>query len=219
MGSSSPSVFVLSPVQGKNLVAFITASSPFGHLVFSVLTHWSIQTFAFTFSKSFCIWALSRAIRQRAPVCSVLGKTYWNECLLHKEACRKKRRTGLAHAGPCLGKHTEYQIFHTISTMRCRLPAELCYHSWSVSKAECSEEELGQFPYRLLDWFLLLSRMEESYAPAAPPQSCLSHAQRAQLAQVAQTWRRDKRESHGHTLCSAKTSANDAYEINIHNKM
>ncbi|XP_039995648.1 SPARC-like protein 1 [Xiphias gladius] len=91
--------------------------------------------------------------RQRAPVCSVLGKTYGNECLLHKEACRKRRRIGLAHTGPCL-----------------------------VPKAKCTEEELGQFPYRLLDWFLLLSRMGESYAPAAPPQSCLSHTQRTQLA-------------------------------------
>ncbi|XP_041803848.1 SPARC isoform X1 [Chelmon rostratus] len=92
--------------------------------------------------------------RQRAPVCSVLGRTYGNECLLHKEACRKRRRTGLAHTGPCL-----------------------------VPKAKCTEEELSQFPYRLLDWFLLLSRMGESYAPAAPPQSCLSHGERTQLAQ------------------------------------
>ncbi|KAK7901883.1 hypothetical protein WMY93_018652 [Mugilogobius chulae] len=92
--------------------------------------------------------------RQRAPVCSVVGKTYMNECLLHKESCRKRRRTGLAHAGPC-----------------------------KVPRANCTQEELGQFPYRLLDWFLLLSRMGESYAPDAPTQSCLSHAQRIQLAQ------------------------------------
>uniref|UniRef100_A0A3P9I628 SPARC-like 2 n=2 Tax=Oryzias latipes TaxID=8090 RepID=A0A3P9I628_ORYLA len=92
--------------------------------------------------------------RQREPVCSVLGKTYGNECFLHKEACRKRRRTGLAHMGPCL-----------------------------VSKSECSEEELGQFPFRLLDWFLLLTRMGKSYVPAALPQSCLSYAQRTQLAQ------------------------------------
>ncbi|XP_030643351.1 testican-3 [Chanos chanos] len=88
------------------------------------------------------------------PVCSVLGKTYGNECLLHKEACRKRRRIGLAHTGMCL-----------------------------IPKAQCSELEYGQFPYRLLDWFLLLSRMGESYSPAAPTQSCLSHTQRMQLAQ------------------------------------
>ncbi|XP_060943742.1 SPARC [Limanda limanda] len=92
--------------------------------------------------------------RQRAPVCSVLGKTYKNECVLHKAACRKRRRTGLAHTGPCL-----------------------------VPKDKCTEDELGQFQYRLLDWFLLLSRMGESYAPAAPPQTCLSHAQKTHLAQ------------------------------------
>ncbi|KAG7463091.1 hypothetical protein MATL_G00191730 [Megalops atlanticus] len=39
--------------------------------------------------------------RQGAPVCSLLGKTYSSECLLHKEACRKRRRIGLAHRGPC----------------------------------------------------------------------------------------------------------------------
>lgn len=89
-------------------------------------------------------------------MCSVLGRTYRNECLLHKEACRKRRRTGLAHTGPCL-----------------------------VPKAKCTEEELSQFPYRLLDWFLLLSRMGKSYSPAAPPQSCLSHARRTQLAQFS----------------------------------
>ncbi|MED6287022.1 hypothetical protein CHARACLAT_012210, partial [Characodon lateralis] len=51
-----------------------------------------------------------------------------------------------------------------------------------VPKSKCTEEELGQFPYRLLDWFLLLRQMGESYTPAALPQTCLSHAQRTQLA-------------------------------------
>lgn len=60
----------------------------------------------------------------------------------------------------------------------------LAYICFQVPKANCTEEEYGQFPYRLMDWFLLLSRMGESYAPYAPPQSCLSHTQRSQLAQV-----------------------------------
>uniref|UniRef100_A0A8C5HQ54 Kazal-like domain-containing protein n=1 Tax=Gouania willdenowi TaxID=441366 RepID=A0A8C5HQ54_GOUWI len=47
--------------------------------------------------------------RQRDPVCSVLGKTYGNECLLHKEACRKRRSILLAHTGACLSKHTQMQ--------------------------------------------------------------------------------------------------------------
>ncbi|XP_036403055.1 SPARC-like protein 1 [Megalops cyprinoides] len=92
--------------------------------------------------------------RQGAPVCSVLGKTYGSECLLHKEACRKRRHIGLAHRGPCI-----------------------------VSRDVCTEEELGQFPYRLLDWFLLLSRMGESHSSAPPPQSCLSGVQRRSLAE------------------------------------
>ncbi|KAJ8360149.1 hypothetical protein SKAU_G00166740 [Synaphobranchus kaupii] len=91
---------------------------------------------------------------KRAPVCSVLGKTYGNECLLHKESCRKRHRTGLAHMGPCI-----------------------------VPRSVCSDVELGQFPYRLLDWFLLLSRMGGSYHSPPPPQSCLSHAQRRTLAE------------------------------------
>ncbi|XP_049330162.1 SPARC-like, partial [Astyanax mexicanus] len=90
---------------------------------------------------------------QGAPVCSVLGKTYSNECLLHKEACRKKHRIGKAHTGTC-----------------------------SVSAAVCSEQEFEQFPYRLLDWFLLLSRMGEKYT-SAPTQQCLTHTHRVQLAQ------------------------------------
>ncbi|XP_066514517.1 SPARC-like protein 1 [Hoplias malabaricus] len=91
--------------------------------------------------------------RQEAPVCSVVGKTYSNECLLHKEACRLKRRIGKSHSGRCL-----------------------------VSAAVCSEQELAQFPFRLLNWFLLLSRIGEKYT-TAPTQQCLTHTQRVTLAQ------------------------------------
>ncbi|KPP70282.1 SPARC-like protein 1-like [Scleropages formosus] len=91
---------------------------------------------------------------QGEPVCSVLGKTYGNECLLYKEACRKRRRTNVAHRGPCL-----------------------------APRAECTEAEYSQFPYRLMDWFLVLKRMGESFSSPAPPLSCLSHAQRRTLAE------------------------------------
>ncbi|XP_062864118.1 testican-2 [Trichomycterus rosablanca] len=90
--------------------------------------------------------------RQGAPVCSVVGKTYHNECLLHKEACRKKRRIGKAHDGPC------FEV------------------------GECTALELDQFPYRLLDWFLLISRMGKSFT-SVPTPSCISHTHRVQLAQ------------------------------------
>ncbi|KAL4640972.1 SPARC-like protein 1-like [Arapaima gigas] len=92
--------------------------------------------------------------KQGEPVCSVLGKTYGSECLLHKEACRKRRRMGLSHKGPCLA------------------PA-----------AECTEAEYGQFPYRLMDWFLLLSRTGESYHSPSPPQACMSYTERRTLAE------------------------------------
>ncbi|XP_058255929.1 SPARC [Hemibagrus wyckioides] len=89
---------------------------------------------------------------QVAPVCSVVGKTYISECLLHKESCRKKRRIGKAHNGPCL------------------------------EVGVCSEKELRQFPYRLLDWFLLISRMGKQYTAAHTP-NCITHRERVQLAQ------------------------------------
>lgn len=61
----------------------------------------------------------------------------------------------------------------------------------SVPEAVCSEGEYGQFPFRLLDWFLLLSRMGDpgsnntSSIPSTPlPQSCLSREQRRRLAEV-----------------------------------
>lgn len=125
--------------------------------------------------------ALTHEIRQREPVCSVLGKTYGNECFLHKEACRKRRRTGLAHMGPCLGKNKQHSRPNLLCAIKLTSDVFLLN---PVSKSECSEEELGQFPFRLLDWFLLLTRMGKSYVPAALPQSCLSYAQRTQLAQV-----------------------------------
>ncbi|KAG9341837.1 hypothetical protein JZ751_018561, partial [Albula glossodonta] len=52
-----------------------------------------------------------------------------------------------------------------------------------VPRAVCTDEQLGQFPYRLLDWFLLLSRMGQFHSSAPPPQSCLSHTQRRTLAE------------------------------------
>lgn len=55
----------------------------------------------------------------------------------------------------------------------------------AVPKDKCTKEELSQFSYRLLDWFLLLSRVGKSYSPGAPSQRCLGHKQRTRLAQVA----------------------------------
>lgn len=67
--------------------------------------------------------------RQRAPVCSVLGKTYSNECLLHKESCRKKRRIGKAHNGACLGIKTNTRLHaHPLVMLR------LIWRGFSFSK-------------------------------------------------------------------------------------
>ncbi|XP_028648375.1 SPARC [Erpetoichthys calabaricus] len=92
----------------------------------------------------------------RAPVCSVLGKSYENACLFHKESCRKRRRTGLAHQGFCIAPWTK-----------------------------CSKMEFAQFPYRLLDWFLLLSQREHPQKKngTSLPLNCLSYEQRKNLAE------------------------------------
>lgn len=162
-------------LQNKLLVCTIIVSSILLY-AFSIVTCW-----AFVFVCVVCY-------RQGAPVCSVLGKTYSNECLLHKEACRKKRRIGKAHSGVCLGRKSHTKNFFHFSFIILKCTFMNCdVVSLSVSRAECSQEEFGQFPYRLLDWFLLLSRMGERYTPAAPSQSCLTHTERTQLAQVTHT--------------------------------
>lgn len=61
---------------------------------------------------------------------------------------------------------------------------ELCCLVWLVTRVRCTEEELGQFSFDLLNWFLLDNRMVDGYVPGAPPLQCLSHSQRTQLAQV-----------------------------------
>uniref|UniRef100_H3AFJ9 SPARC-like 2 n=1 Tax=Latimeria chalumnae TaxID=7897 RepID=H3AFJ9_LATCH len=92
---------------------------------------------------------------EAAPVCSVVGKSYLNQCLLHKEACRKRRKIGVAHNGQCV-----------------------------EVKAACSEEEYNQFPFRLLDWFVQLSEISRNgKISQATKQVCMSQAERLQLAE------------------------------------
>nr|XP_015195719.1 PREDICTED: SPARC-like [Lepisosteus oculatus]XP_015195720.1 PREDICTED: SPARC-like [Lepisosteus oculatus]XP_015195721.1 PREDICTED: SPARC-like [Lepisosteus oculatus] len=66
------------------------------------------------------------------PVCSNYGRQYNNECLLHKEACSKRRYIKVSYYGKCLAK-----------------------------QAPCSKGELAEFPYRLLNWFLHLREIDE----------------------------------------------------------
>ncbi|KAJ1143568.1 hypothetical protein NDU88_009875 [Pleurodeles waltl] len=88
------------------------------------------------------------------PVCSVTGKSYLSQCLLHKEACRKRRRIGLAHKGRCL-----------------------------VLQTVCSVGELDQFPHRLLDWFLYLLQISGNGTLSnIGGQTCLSRQERRQIA-------------------------------------
>lgn len=61
---------------------------------------------------------------------------------------------------------------------------ELCCLVWLVTRVRCTEKELGQFSYDLLDSFLFHNRMVDGYVPGALPLQCLSHSQRTQLAQV-----------------------------------
>jgi len=63
------------------------------------------------------------------PVCSIYGREYNNKCFLHKEACRKRRHIRVAYEGNCI-----------------------------ASQAKCEQEELRQFPFRLLAWFVHLKQ-------------------------------------------------------------
>lgn len=66
------------------------------------------------------------------PVCSIYGREYNNKCLLHKEACRKRRFIRVAYEGNCI-----------------------------ASQANCEQEELRQFPFRLLAWFVHLKQNDD----------------------------------------------------------
>jgi len=67
-----------------------------------------------------------------SPVCSIYGKQYNSECLLHMEACRKKRYMRIANQGECI-----------------------------ASQERCAADELKQFPFRLLAWFVHLKQNDE----------------------------------------------------------
>ncbi|XP_075894531.1 uncharacterized protein sparcl2 [Nelusetta ayraudi] len=92
--------------------------------------------------------------RERAPECSISTRTDGKERLLHQEKGRRRRSTGQARRGANL-----------------------------VTRVRCTEKELGQFSYDLLDSFLFHNRMVDGYVPGALPLQCLSHSQRTQLAQ------------------------------------
>ncbi|XP_069467190.1 SPARC-like [Ambystoma mexicanum] len=102
--------------------------------------------------KCLCPQTCSRA--DDAPVCSVTGKSYASQCLLHKEACRKRRRIGLAHQGRC-----------------------------TVLETVCSAEEFDQFPYRLMDWFLHLRQISTNVTFShIGAQICMCREDRRELA-------------------------------------
>ncbi|XP_078493859.1 SPARC isoform X2 [Ciona intestinalis] len=66
------------------------------------------------------------------PVCSMYGRQYDSECLMHLEACKKRKNIKLAYEGACI-----------------------------ASQAKCQSHELQQFPFRLLDWFVHLKDVDE----------------------------------------------------------
>lgn len=155
-------------------VKIIKYSSLFNPAVHSV---WSVLTYRFIYG----YWLIRSG---RGHQCAVFweGPMGMSVCCIKRPAERDAATDWLTQDPawvntPSIRYYTQFPL----CTGACQIS---CYPSWSVPKANCTEEEFNQFPYRLLDWFLLLSRMGESYAPAAPPQSCLSHAQRAELAQV-----------------------------------
>ncbi|XP_070545250.1 SPARC-like [Ptychodera flava] len=65
-------------------------------------------------------------------VCSVYGRQYDNLCQLHLEACNKKKHIGVAYKGKCI-----------------------------ASQDRCENDEIAQFPHRLLQWFQHLREVDE----------------------------------------------------------
>lgn len=158
--------------------------------------NYQIQQFIRTLS----LHALAHVLSQGTPVCSVLGKTYANECVL-----RLQKET-LDWSG---SQRSQYRQLYRADQYHRSLP--LCTSVWKISPIplagevlKCSKEELNQFSYHLLDWFLLLSRVGKSYSPGASSQHCLSHRQRVQLAQVAIVCM--SRVSHGATVAGVSVS-------------
>lgn len=88
------------------------------------------------------------------PVCSNYGRQYDNECLLHKEACRKHRQITVSYHGECLAK-----------------------------QAPCSKEDFAEFPFRLLNWFLHLREIDEfGVVNDTTTQALMTKKQRKELA-------------------------------------
>ncbi|RXN00400.1 Probetacellulin [Acipenser ruthenus] len=82
------------------------------------------------------------------------GRQYDNECLLHKEACRKHRQITVSYHGECLAK-----------------------------QAPCSKEDFAEFPFRLLNWFLHLREIDEfGVVNDTTTQALMTKKQRKELA-------------------------------------
>lgn len=91
---------------------------------------------------------------EQKPVCSAYGRQYDNACLLYKEACRRRRRIGISYYGECIAR-----------------------------QGACSDAEGGQFPFRLLEWFLHLKEID-AFGTVDPSssQASLDRQQRTLLA-------------------------------------
>jgi len=76
-----------------------------------------------------------------SPVCSVYGREYDNICLMHMEACSKKKTIRVAYKGRCI-----------------------------ASQRRCELSERKQFPFRLMDWFVHL-RQNDDFGSIDPGQT------------------------------------------------
>lgn len=101
-----------------------------------------------------CVCPTDCEYEPESPVCSVYGREYDNVCLLHKEACAKKKNIRVAYKGRCI-----------------------------ASQRKCEKEERKQFPFRLMDWFVHL-KQNDNFGSVDPDKTLttISEAERREVA-------------------------------------
>jgi len=115
------------------------------------------------------------------PVCSIYGREYDNKCLLHKEACRKRRFIKVAYDGHCI-----------------------------ASQAKCERDELRQFPFRLLAWFVHL-KQNEDFGTIDP--SVTLEAMRAEKRQEVANWKFSKLDHDSDNVLTQRELRNFRYSL------
>ncbi|XP_076059065.1 agrin-like isoform X2 [Oratosquilla oratoria] len=71
--------------------------------------------------------------KQLAPVCSSDGRTYINECLMHYESCRTRKRLSVIYRGECSS------VENPCSAVRCSGGKQCAINQYGVAMCECPQ--------------------------------------------------------------------------------